>query len=462
MHQPARYTGGDPVPSCIRILGQLSALLSIPAPELLDDNAAINPAPLVSPGSVWCEFSPVLDIAFDPPSSPSPQIPDSCQFNDFSDVSVGPAASSHLDLRQQLAFPALKRAPDLPRLPLSPLPKRPALMGDGLLPRSLRVEPLSPGSVVLAALDRVPPSFVAPDPSHPGVTVLSALSRVDFSDFSQPIVDDAHIFDDDLDADMAASAKHSSSAPSPFIPRNVLEALAQPDAYKWQAAIDVELSAMRANEVWEVVHLPADCRAIGSRIIFDRKRPEILDGVQQPEHTRRYKARLVAKGYSQVPGVDYHLTYAPVCKYATLRSVLAIAAHDDLYLTQFDVKTAFLNSPIEETVYMNPPHGANWCRPGQALLLRRAIYGTKQASRCFYRWIKSILTADGWVQSASDPSMFTWNDADTVSCIGVKSDHHRGHAQSPSGPLYHAHHDFPGGNRCENAQVLYTCGRHGR
>ena len=68
---------------------------------------------------------------------------------------------------------------------------------------------------------------------------------------------------------------------------------------------------------------------------------------------------------------------------------------------------------------MNPPHGANWCKPGQALLLRKAIYGTKQAGRCFYRWIKSILTADGWVQSASDPSMFTWSDADTGLCIGV-------------------------------------------
>ena len=134
----------------------------------------------------------------------------------------------------------------------------------------------------------------------------------------------------------------------------------QPDADKWQAAIDVELSAMRAHEVWEVVDLPVGCRAIGSRIIFDRKRPEIIDGVQQPEHTRRYKARLVAKGYSHVLGVDYHLTYAPVCKYATLRLVLAVAARDDLFIKQFDVKTAFLNSPIEETVYMNPPHGADW------------------------------------------------------------------------------------------------------
>ena len=131
---------------------------------------------------------------------------------------------------------------------------------------------------------------------------------------------------------MAAAAAHSSLAPPLFIPRNVVEALAQPDADKWQEAINVELSAMRAHNVWEVVDLPQGARAIGSRIIFDRKRPEVITGIQQPEHTRRYKARLVAKGYSQVPGVDYHLTYAPVCKYATLRTVLAMAASDDLYL----------------------------------------------------------------------------------------------------------------------------------
>ena len=127
----------------------------------------------------------------------------------------------------------------------------------------------------------------------------------------------------------------------------------------------------------------------------------------------------MAKGYSQVPGVDYHLTYAPVCKYATLRSVLAVAAHDDLFLKQFDVKTAFLNSPIEETVYTSPPHGADWCKPGQALLLRKAIYGTKQAGRCFYRFLKGALMEGGWVQSDGDPSMFTWHDASTGSCVAV-------------------------------------------
>ena len=141
--------------------------------------------------------------------------------------------------------------------------------------------------------------------------------------------------------------------------------MAQPDATKWQEAVNVEMAAMEKHGVWKVVDLPPGKRAIGSRMIFDRKRAEVIDGVQQPDSSRRYKARLVAKGFTQVPGVDYNLTYAPVCKYATLRSVLAAAAHDNLYLKQFDVKTAFLHANMQEEVYMKQPFGFNLCKPGR-------------------------------------------------------------------------------------------------
>ena len=94
----------------------------------------------------------------------------------------------------------------------------------------------------------------------------------------------------------------------------------------------------------------------------DRKRADTVGGVALPNRTRKYKARLVAQGYTQVPGVDFNLTYAPVCKYATVRAVIASVANDGLCIKQLDVKTAFLNSPMDEVVYMKQPFGFNLCR----------------------------------------------------------------------------------------------------
>ena len=58
--------------------------------------------------------------------------------------------------------------------------------------------------------------------------------------------------------------------------------------------------------------------------------------------TTRYKARLVARGDRQVAGVDYNETYAPVVKWATIRTVLAFATAQDMAIQQLDVVTAFL------------------------------------------------------------------------------------------------------------------------
>lgn len=216
--------------------------------------------------------------------------------------------------------------------------------------------------------------------------------------------------------DFAAVA--ASSPAALFIPRTYAEAMAQPDSEQWRAAIDVELGAMEKHRVWKVVPLPPGKRAIGSRMIFDRKRADTVDGVALPDSTRKYKARLVAQGYTQIPGIDFKLTYAPVCKYATLRTVIASVANDGLCMKQFDVKTAFLHSPMDEEVYMKQPFGFDLCKPGECLLLLKALYGTRQAGKCFFEWLKNLLTSDGWVQAQSDPSMFLFYGSDGA-CVAV-------------------------------------------
>ena len=66
----------------------------------------------------------------------------------------------------------------------------------------------------------------------------------------------------------------------------------------------------------------------------------------------KYKAILVAKGYSQVHGIDYIETFAPLEKMDTIRLALAIAASKQWEVHHMDVKCAFLNGDLTENIYI--------------------------------------------------------------------------------------------------------------
>jgi hypothetical protein len=66
----------------------------------------------------------------------------------------------------------------------------------------------------------------------------------------------------------------------------------------------------------------------------------------------KYKARFVARGFSQVKGIDYEETFAPVSQYTSTRTIISLAASMSWRLHQMDVKITFLNGEIEEEVYI--------------------------------------------------------------------------------------------------------------
>ena len=131
----------------------------------------------------------------------------------------------------------------------------------------------------------------------------------------------------------------------------------------------------KKNQVWDLVNLPSNLKAIGNKWVLKIKRK--TDG-----SIENYKARLVAKGYTQQQGIDYEETFSSVVKFASIRLILAIVAHMDLKLHQMDIKTVFLNGELNGEIYMEQPTG--FIIQGQehkVCKLNHSIYGLKQSSR---------------------------------------------------------------------------------
>jgi hypothetical protein len=119
----------------------------------------------------------------------------------------------------------------------------------------------------------------------------------------------------------------------------------------------------------------------------------------------RNKARLVAKGYSQVKGLDFDETYAPVARLELIRILLAYATYRGFKLYQMDVKSAFLNGPIKEKVYVDQPPGFEYSEyPNHVYKLSKALYGLKQAPRAWYGCLRDFLITNGF---KVDPTLFT-------------------------------------------------------
>ena len=90
----------------------------------------------------------------------------------------------------------------------------------------------------------------------------------------------------------------------------------------------------------------------------------------------RNKARLLAKVFSQVEGLDFGETFAPVARLEAIRILLAYASHHEMKLYQMDVKSAFLNGSINELVYVDQPPGFEDPRyPNHVYRLSKALYG---------------------------------------------------------------------------------------
>jgi hypothetical protein len=180
-------------------------------------------------------------------------------------------------------------------------------------------------------------------------------------------------------------------------PYSVEDALRDSD---WVLAMQKELNNFTRNEVWHLVPRPNQ-NVVGTKWVFRNKQDE--HGV-----VTRNKARLVAKGYSQVEGLDFSETYAPVARLESIHILLAYATYHVFKIYQMDVKSAFLNRPIKEEVYVEQPPGFKDSEyPNPIYKLSKALYGLKQAPRAWYECLQDFLITNGFKVGKAGPTLFT-------------------------------------------------------
>jgi len=182
-------------------------------------------------------------------------------------------------------------------------------------------------------------------------------------------------------------------------PTSYKEAQRSKEVAKWDEAMSKEIASIKENETWEEVRsLPEGANLVSSRWVYKAK-------LGPNGEITKYKARIVAKGYSQVYGVDYEETFAPVAKITSLRAILAWAASMDKEIEQMDVVTAFLNPKLEEDIYMELPDGVE--ASSKIVKLRKGLYGLKQSGRVWYLELHNHLTRMGFDRSHADHSVYS-------------------------------------------------------
>lgn len=139
----------------------------------------------------------------------------------------------------------------------------------------------------------------------------------------------------------------------------------------WRKAMEAKIASIEENNTWELMDLPEGAKVIGVKWIFKTK-------LNERGEIDKFKSRLVAKGYHQKQGVDFYEVFAPVARWDTMRSILALAVEKTWKMYQLDVKSAFLHGQLEEDVYVEQPKGFEVRDEADKVYkLKKTLYGLK-------------------------------------------------------------------------------------
>ncbi|KMQ88472.1 retrovirus-related gag-pol polyprotein [Lasius niger] len=210
------------------------------------------------------------------------------------------------------------------------------------------------------------------------------------------------------------------------------QSLNGPDAEEWVQAMTEEMKSIIKNDTWTLVDRPEGCEVIGSRFVLRNK-------FNRNGTLERRKARIVARGFSQRPGVDFNQTFAPVARISSIRIMTALAAQHHMKMHHLDVTTAYLNGVLEEQIYMETPRFSELVleeivatekkgkifdnassmlqdlkKGDKVCLLKKALYGLRQAGRRWHVKLSQALKDYGLKPSSADPCVFFAKDGENA------------------------------------------------
>jgi hypothetical protein len=195
-------------------------------------------------------------------------------------------------------------------------------------------------------------------------------------------------------------------------PTTVEQALTSEHSAEWQKAMEDEMKQLKLKNVYEVVMRPKNVPVLSLKWVFKIKQ-------DQNGKIERYKARIVARGFAQIKGVNFDKTFSPVVKKRTVRVLCAIAVLKGWEIHHLDVLTAYLNSPLEEIIYVEEPEHFKSEKENIVWKLTKTLYGLKQSAREWHKMMDKILTDLGLVKSLKDRCVYVQKSGDLIVFVYV-------------------------------------------
>ncbi|MBW0526258.1 hypothetical protein O181_065973 [Austropuccinia psidii MF-1] len=167
------------------------------------------------------------------------------------------------------------------------------------------------------------------------------------------------------------------------IPNSFEEAMNSPNKEKWYLVIQKELLNINKINVWTLRNKTINDHPITSMWVFKENQDNNGKIIE-------YKSQLCAHGFHQIAGLDYQSTYAPTGRLSSLQVLISFAGINKYKFHQMDVRSAFLNAPLEENICLEIPQCVEGNKKTKVLHLNKALYGLKQASLAWFKHLMWI------------------------------------------------------------------------